>query len=243
MRGPRRKIDRDSRAQPCDEERTNEIVADIIAAVGGVPESLVRRLIDDLRTETPSLTGNKRKNKVATRAVQRTAAAFKRALTTAPAPVHALIFAPEEFWPAFMWQGTAIEIGRCARSTQGPTGAPQVPRSVARLEQFISGLDRIRAECDQILKIAPGRHGAVRYQQERAAMASAAVMPFAGEHREMANGTVTFAGAPLTCSPTSLYCRVAALFFEAISGKDNQDLRRACATVAQAPQRRPDAQN
>ena len=63
MRGPRRKIDRDSRAQPCDEERTNEIVADIIAAVGGVPESLVRRLIDDLRTETPSLTGNKRKNK------------------------------------------------------------------------------------------------------------------------------------------------------------------------------------
>jgi hypothetical protein len=232
-------------------DRENEIVADIIEAVEGVPESLVRGLIDDLRTEIPPLTGNQRVNTEAVRGVRKAVAGLKRKINALPAPVRSMLSG--EITPLCMWQNTAIEVDPDARKARkDPTGRPIPPLPVP----FLQPLAQFDQELDGIEKLGLGRHKGVRYQQERAAMASRAVMAFAGERRDIdelvtltgeraavAKGAATFAGAPLTCAPDSLYCRVAALFYEAVSGKSDQDLRRACTTVARQPQRRPDAQS
>jgi hypothetical protein len=208
-------------------------------------------LIDDLRTEIPPLTGNRRINAEAVCGVRKAVAGLKRKINALPAPVRSTLSG--EITPLLMWRGTAIEVDPDARKARkDPTGRPISPSPVP----FLQPLAQFDQELDGILKLGLGRHRSVKYQQERAAMASAAVMPFAGERRDIdelvtlageraavAKGAATFAGAPLACSPTSLYCRVATLFYEALSGKYDQDLRRACTTVARQPQRRPDAQS
>jgi hypothetical protein len=236
----------------------DEIIADIIKETGKKEmlkpvsaselaeyrlsiKALCHKLIDDLRKDYPPLAGYRKQNVEWTRDLHKKITAVKKKLA-ASNPLLAPIFAPERFWSLWPWQGTAVEIDAKARDyiTQKPE----------RLAQLLAELDRICAECDHIISLnanprdyvsveknaegatvsrtharTAGRHASVGHQQERAAIASRAVMEFCGRRR----------GKPLSCSRSSVYCKVAALFYEAVSGKHGQDLLRACQTVARDP--------
>jgi hypothetical protein len=200
---------------PSVKHNTDEIIADIIKLTGE-PErirALAHKLIDDLRIVCPPLTGNKKSNLEWARDLRKRVTAVKKMLRGAPDPLLAFIFAPEKFWSAWVWQNTPIE--------NDPKVRDYLAQKPERLAQLIAELDRICAECGHIISLKPGVHGSVRYQQERAAIASRAVMEHCGKR--------------LSCSRSSTYCKVAALFFEAASGKYDQDLLRACETVARGP--------
>ena len=91
-----------------------------------------------------------------------------------------------------------------------------------RCELLMEILATMRRRCGWVVDHRVGEHRATGFQQERAAIA-------AGELMENC-------GLPLTYSlPSSPYCRVASLFFEAMTGTFEADLERACRKVAQGP--------
>ena len=85
-------------------------------------------------------------------------------------------------------------------------------------------LSMLRDRCKWISKHKFGEHGGASYQQERAARAALMV--------------VLKCGIAATYSNTnSIYCRVAAVFYEELTGKVDKEIRRACEREARAPDR------
>jgi hypothetical protein len=195
---------------------TDEIVADIIKLVKNPSiEIFVRKLMDDLCVACPPFTGNRKKNLEYVKELGGQIDELKKTLRQAPNPLCAVLFAPERFWSVWVPQSTSTEID--------PKVRDYLAREPERLTRLVEELDRIRAECDRVILLKLGKHGAVRYQQERAAIASREVM--------------RYCGLSLARSRSSTYCKVAGLFFEAATGEYDRDLLRACEALARDPLR------
>jgi hypothetical protein len=106
--------------------------------------------------------------------------------------------------------------------TNPRTGDYLRQRRPVRLAHLIETLDWVCAQCDQIHL---GMHGRADYQKLRAASASREVL-------EEATNLYPEKGLSFADLEESDYCRIASLFFEAITGKYNYNLRRQCRTMA-----------
>jgi hypothetical protein len=101
-------------------------------------------------------------------------------------------------------------------------GATLIFQAVERRNTFLGALKELRERCDQIIKHEPGEHKSAGYVQRNAATLSRRLMELCGLELIYTN-------------PTSVYCRVASLLFEVLTGLRDQDLERACETVARQP--------
>jgi hypothetical protein len=135
-----------------------------------------------------------------------------------PEPLRTALFSPEFFGPLFALgavPGAVLEVNPQTRNYLRQ-------RKPVRLAHLIEILDWLCAQCDQINL---GMHGRADYQKLKAASAS----------REVLEGAINLypeKGLSFADSEDSDYCRIASLFFEAITGKDNCNLRRQCRNVA-----------
>jgi hypothetical protein len=108
-------------------------------------------------------------------------------------------------------------------SRKGEVSAPDaVTRAFSRQNSLIDALKELRARCDVIIEEGPGVHKNVGHRQISAARLSRELMEGCGF--EIAYS-----------SPTSPYCKVARLIYELLTGEYDQDLERACETVARRP--------
>jgi hypothetical protein len=181
----------------------------------------VLRLIRDLREELPHFTGNRAINEERTRELRNQTNKLKKILTRLPEPLSAALFAPEMFFRLAMLQGTMLGINPQTRNylSQTPT----------RLALLLEQLDWLRAQCDQIIRIKLGTHKGLDHRKLHAAIASRDLLEFVAAY--------TGKEPSLTVSLTSDYCKVASLFFEAVTGRSVRDFRQACETVAPLPLR------
>lgn len=201
---------------PAEKRSTDDIVAAIIEIVKDPSVKVFAELlIDYLRAvKLQPLTGNRKKNKQSAERLSKQLEAVKETLKKAPPELVSFVFEPEKFGPLYM-EGTPIEL--VSRLPHAPTDVRDLSLAQERRKHFIGEVDRQIARCGHATAARIGKHGSEEYPQQRAAIASRAIM----ERR----------GLPLTISETSEYCKVASLLFEAMTGKDEQDLRRACRAV------------
>jgi len=207
---------------PIPRRDTNDIVAAIVEECGDPSiEGHVRALIDGLRTETPPLFGNRKVNEEFADKLRRRINRVEAALKVVPEGFPLLVlFAPEAFLPFYLLGQFPAGQGATAEIAEGliDTAMEQTQKRLERLQQDLATL---RARCDQVIALGLGEHGSAGYPQERAALCSREIMDRCG--------------LPLTCSPTSKYCKVASLFFEAMTGEENRDMRRPCESMACSP--------
>jgi hypothetical protein len=204
---------------------TDEIVAEIVEKCGDTSvEGFVRTLMSGLSglcIEYPPLTGNRAVNKKYAKKLSKQIDELEDTLKIVPEgfPLQ-FLFAPERFvsllflaqFPA--GQGATVQID----PKEIETFAEEAETRHGRLTEELA---KLRAQCDRIIELRLGEHGSAGYPQERAAIASRELMERCG--------------LPLTCSPTSAYCRVASLLFEEMTGQFNVDLRRECERMAHSP--------
>jgi hypothetical protein len=198
---------------PSDKRSTDEIVADIIKEAGDrSTERLIKRRIDDLRNLFSPFTGNRRDNGEYLRDLAKDFDRLKKRLTQAPWPLSAALSKPEMFNNLVAHQYTGIGINPQTRLiAQGPS----------RLTSFLADLDWWRARCEQLRVL--GTHNNLDYRKLGAAIAS----------RELLEHIAGLTGEKLSlsCRRESEFCKIAGLFFEAVTGEHAADLRRACRTV------------
>jgi len=205
---------------PAEKRSTDEIVAEIMKEVKYLPvEVYVRRLIDDLRAGCSPFTGSRRDNKEYLSDLRKWTDKGKTLLSRAPRPLAAAVFAPERFESLYPLHGTALGIN--------PRTRDYLAQDPERLSALNSELDRIRARCDELARRDLGKHAGAKSQQHHAAIASRTVLE--------AVASQTGTKLSLSRSATGKYCKVARLFFEAATGKHNENLQRACEAVARDP--------
>jgi hypothetical protein len=206
--------------------RDDDIVADILSILKApLVEVYVRKLIDDLRANCPPLTGNKNLNIGYLRDLRNKIARFKKLLKDAPAPLKTVLFSPEFALPLLIiGQGYAGDFNPRLREYLAQ-------RQPVRLAQLVEMLDWLDAQCKETVRLELGTHGALDNQKLHAAIASRSVL-------EEAVAFYPDKKPLFGCSETSDYCKVASLFYEAMTGKDFSDLRHACelALTARAKQ-------
>jgi len=206
---------------PADKRTDDEIVADIIKKAGDHSvKRLVQRLINDLRSLPPPFTGNAKDNKDAATDLRKQLKHLKRTLTRLPYPLPTAFFAPKLFYQLASLQAEGTGIGVNAQTRQLLT------QELKGRAILIAELDRLSGECDRVIQHGLGVHKGVEHQKLHAAIASREVLEF------VAN--MTGKKLSLGCRQTGPFCTIAALFFEAMSGKQDADLRRACGHVAAA---------
>jgi hypothetical protein len=191
------------------ERRSADEIATAIADEVGDPlvKVFAETLIDYLRIKGQPLTGNRKRNKQSAVRLRKQLEAAKKTVKAAPKELVSFIF-DEGSGPLFIvGPGTPLELDPNARKSLA-----QEPE-----KSFIEELDRRIARCGHATAARIGKRANEKYPQQRAAIASRAIMERVG--------------LPPTISETSEYCTVASLFFEAMTGKDEQDLRRACRAV------------
>jgi hypothetical protein len=102
------------------------------------PESLVRKLIEDLRAKRPPAMGNAARNRERTRDARKKLVAARKALARVP------YFSDPNFWSKYFWQDTAVAIPEPPK----PPITETVPSRLAWLDERI-------AECDRLLALKP----------------------------------------------------------------------------------------
>jgi hypothetical protein len=201
-------------------KRTDGIVAEIVEILE-VPalESLVRMLINRLRANSSPFSGNRTANKQYLKRLREQTIKYKEVLEEIPEPLRTALFSPEFFGQLFALlgavPGAALELNPQLRGYLHQ-------RKPDRLTHLIEMLDWLCAQCGQI---DLGMHGLADYQKLRAAIASREVL-------EEAINLYPEKGLSFADLEDSDYCRIASLFFEAITGEDNCNLRRQCRNVA-----------
>jgi hypothetical protein len=91
-----------------------------------------------------------------------------------------------------------------------------------RRNSFLATLKELRERCNQIIEREPGVHKNMAYVQRMAAGYSRTLMELCGLEVVYTN-------------PNSVYCTVASLLYEGLTGVQGQDLERACEAVARKP--------
>lgn len=198
---------------PTNRRSDQEIIDAIIKKAGDRSvEPLVKRRLADLRDLFSPFTGNRRDNREYLRDLAKDFDGLKERLTRAPWPLSAALSKPEMFNTLVDLQYSAIGINPQTRLiAQGPS----------RLTKFLADLDSWRARYEQLRDV--GESGLRDYRKLGCAIASRELL----EH----NAVMTEGELSLSCRRESKYCEIAALFFEALTGKHAADLRRQCETV------------
>jgi hypothetical protein len=198
---------------------TDEIVTEILEILEApAVEVFVRKLIDCLHEDCPPFTGNRSDNRRLLRELREQTTNYKKLLENFPEPLRTALFSPETFGPLLapgVALGAVLEINPETRDYLRR-------RMPARLTELIGRLDWLYTQCDQINL---GMHGLVDYQKQRAAIASRDALEVAAS--KYPEKRLSFADLD-----DSDYCLVASLFYEAITGKDNCNLRRQCRNVS-----------
>jgi hypothetical protein len=211
---------------PAHKRSKDEIVAEIMkileAPRAGKIETRVRQLIDWLCAGCQPFIGNKTANDHHLKGLSEQITRLKKRIARLPPHLTTALFTPELFWQLYDMQGSAFEINPNAREWLAG-------RNPKRRADLIDTLDRLQAQADQIRRGGLGVHGGIDHRKMAAAKAGRAVIENAADiHPERK--------LPLSRrSETGAYCRIASLFFEAMTGKQGSDLRRACVRVAPAP--------
>jgi hypothetical protein len=204
---------------PSDKRSEDEIVADIIKCVKCPPEvapfiqRIVRRLISDLSKLREPFTGNQKDNIKFAEKLRSQITKLEDTLKGTPSAFPSFFLFEERFWQ--IWanaQETPIEINANTRS--------YIAQERLQQNHFAARLNRLRVQCDEIIKREPGIHGGIKYQHRHAAIASFVTL--------QAVADFTRTELQLTCSSTSKFVETARLFHEAATDKENVDLRRAC---------------
>ena len=175
----------------------------------------VKRRIDDLRGRPPPFPGLRRDNANYLKDLTKLIDKLKKKLTTAPWPLSVAVTDAEFFDRLFDAKYTAIWINpRTRLIAQRPSGRTSL----------LAILDGLRARCDQLRELGLGISGYHNYHKLGAAIAA----------RELLEQIASMTGKKLSlsCRRESKFCEIAALFFEAMTGKHAADLRRACERVA-----------
>jgi hypothetical protein len=186
----------------------NQIIADIvnIDGVGRAREPLVRLLADGLGVLKPyTPLGGWRKDN--TEFAEKLRAWVNEGEQILAAP-------PEGFNPHTLFVPELQSLDETIEQT-----AARYSQAQACSELFTAILALLRQRCDRMIDRQDGEHRSAGYQAERAALA--------------AEGLMEACGLPLAyASPTSPYCRVASLFYEAATGEYGRNLERACEAMA-----------
>jgi hypothetical protein len=201
-----------------------DIVDRIVEEVGG--DQSIREFVRDLMNgllvlkNSPPLMGNAKVNEEYARRLLRRINKLEETLKAVPEgfPL-SFLFTPERLLPLFLQ--SQVPIGRDATVEIAPELAEQILQEPEdRLEWLCEEMARLRTQCERIIQNRLGEHGNTGYPQERAAVAARELMERCG--------------LPLTCSQSSKYCIIAGMFYEAMTGLENQDLRRACESMARS---------
>jgi hypothetical protein len=216
---------------PAPKRSTDEIVAEIMKILEApAVEPSVRKLVIKLCAKPPPFIGNRSVNKERLKEIRERTTKYKKMLEKIPEPLRTMLFSPESFGPL---------PARGVMPGSGPLLAPGVmpgsvfeiepqtrdylrKRSPVRLANLIKMLEWVEAQCKQT---DIGIHGRADSQKLRAATASHEVLEEVIVHYP--EKRLSFADLE-----ESHYCRIASLFFEAITGKGNCNLRRQCRNVA-----------
>jgi hypothetical protein len=216
-RVPAHKRSKDKRSK--DKRSKDEIVAEIMKILEApLVEKYVSKLIDDLCKNPQPFTGNRRNNIDYLNDLRNGIKRFKRLLRKAPAPLRTVLFSPEFARGLLATQGTTGDFNPNLRNYLSQ-------REPARLTQLVGVLDGLDARCEETARLALGTHAGANQLKRDAATAS----------RDVIDSSITFypeKKLSFSCSKTSEYCRIASLFFEAVTGEDESDLRRQCKAVA-----------
>jgi hypothetical protein len=201
---------------PAHKRSKDEIVAEIMKILEApLVEIYVRKLIDDLCTNPQPLTGNRKNNIDYLNDLRNGIKRFKGLLRRAPAPIiRSVLFSPEFARPLLETQGTAGDFNPKLRNYLAQ-------KKPARLTQLVEILDWLDAQCEETARLDLGAHGAAAHLKLHAATASCAAI----------DSSIAFypeRKLSFSCSRTSKYCKIASLFFEAVTGERESDLRRAC---------------
>jgi hypothetical protein len=204
---------------PANKRSEGEIVTEIIKCVGCTPEvapfvqRIVQRLISDLRAAPERFSGIQKENIVFAEKLRKEITKLEYILKSAPNPFVLSILFEERFWQIW-WneQDTAIAINANTKR--------YIARERLHQNYFNALLGRLRAQCAEIIRRKPGKHGGTEHRQGSAAWASFVVLEFTANH--------TGTRLKLGCAPTSKFVEAARLFHEAATGEDGVDLVRAC---------------
>jgi hypothetical protein len=207
---------------PAPKRSTDEIVTEIIEILDAPEfEALVRKMIDYLLASCLPFIGNRRDNKDRLKELRERTTKYKKMLGKIPEPLRTALFSPEFFGSLFalgVVPGAALEVNPQTRDYLRQ-------RKPVRLTHLVEMLDWLCTQCDQAIQHNLGTHGRVNYQKQLAANASRDVLETAINHYSQKK--LSFADLD-----DSDYCRIASLFFEAMTGKYNCSLRRQCRNVA-----------
>jgi hypothetical protein len=201
---------------PTNRRSDNEIIADILKQAGDRSVApLVKRRMDDLRELPSPFMGKRRDNEDYLRELIKWIDNGKRKLTRLPWPLSVAVTDAEFFDRLLAARFTAIWINpRTRLIEQRPSGRTSL----------LAILEGLRARCDHLREL--GIHGTrwKNHQKLDAATAS----------REVLEHIAGMTGKRLSLSGrrTSKFVAIASLFYEAMTGVPNADLRWACELVA-----------
>jgi len=207
---------------PSNRRSDKEIIDAIIKKAGRSIEPAINRSIEpvikqriaDLRELPSPFTGKRRDNKDYTRDLINWIDEGKQKLTRLPWPLSIAVTDAEFFDRILAGGPTGIWINpRTRLIAQKPSGRTSL----------ITLLDGLRARCEQLQGL--GLHGLLNEQKLNAAIASRELLEYIA-------GVPTGEELSLGCRRDGKFCEIAALFFEAMTGKLGADLRRQCEHVA-----------
>jgi hypothetical protein len=200
---------------PSNRRSDKEIIDAIIKeACDRSVEPLVKRRVDDLRKLFSPFTGSRRDNADYLEDLGKLIEKLMKKLTMAPWPLSVAVTDAEFFDRLSAEKYTAIWIN------------PQTRLIAQRLSgrtSLLAVLNGLHARCEQLRERKLGIHGLHDNKKLGAACAS----------RELLEHIAGMTGKKLSLSGRreSKFCEIAALFFEAMTGKRAADLKRACETV------------
>src|SRR5262249_60946510 len=175
---------------------------------------LVKRRINDLRVLFSPFTGSRRNNAERIEDLDELIEKLMKKLTTLPWPLSVAVTDAEFFDRLSEAEYTAIWINPQTRL---------IAQTASGRTSLLAVLAGLRARCEKLRKRKLGLHGLNDNQKLGAAIASRELL----EHiAVMTEGELS-----LSCRRESKFCEIAALFFEAMTGKHAADLRRQCETV------------